>query len=50
MVLIRKHCPSNLCKCASYKRKTLRHRPRRLFFASELYIYENGVVISGWSF
>jgi hypothetical protein len=50
MVLIRKHCPSNLCKCASYKRAAPLAHHIPLFSAGDLYIYENGVVISERSF
>jgi hypothetical protein len=50
MVLIRKHCPSNLCKCASYKRAAQLARHIPLFSAGDLYISENGVVISELSF
>jgi len=50
MVLIRKHCPSNLCKCASYKPTAPIGRHVRLSLAGYLYTYENVVVILEWSF
>jgi hypothetical protein len=42
MVLIRKHFPSNLCKCASYKRADPLSRCISPRCSQQLHISENG--------
>ena len=47
MVLIRKHCPSNLCKCASYQRAAPLSRCISPRCSQQLHTSENGKVRSG---
>ncbi len=49
MVLIRKHWPSNLCKCASYKRDELLDPRAPPSCLQRVHIIEKGmVIVSVW--